>query len=196
MWLSSRDWFLSLSQRCDKSHNHAKWNPEVIDGKMVFPTHQEASYHILLCQRLAAIIKDHAFSMGAHDVTSLQRQLEETSTSGHRFILGMLPRGKKFKPLVSEYGAYQKHVFNMNQSAQPDKVLQTLPKGSKILHRRLQRGVLRDNAILSDESNKATLKGALDITELKDDACYNRETSGIYDSPFNGIHCDMDGSYI
>ena len=195
MWWSNRDWFLSLSQRCGKSHNHAKWNPEVIDGKMVFPTHQEASYPILLCQRLAAIIKDHAFSMGAHDVTNLQQQLEETSTSGHRFILGMLPRGKKFKPLVSEYGAYQKHVFNMNQSTQHEKVLQTLPKGSKILHRRLQRGVLRDNAIISDESNKATLKGALDIADLKDDACYNSETSGIYDSPFNGIHCDMDGSY-
>ena len=107
MWWSNRDWFLSLSQRCDKSHNRAKWNPEVIDGKMVFPTHQEASYPILLCQRLAVIIKDHAFSMGAHDVTNLQQQLEETATSGHRFILGMLPRGKKFKPLVSEYGAYQ-----------------------------------------------------------------------------------------
>ena len=195
MWWSNRDWFLSLAQRCDKSHNHAKWNPEVIDGKTVFPTHQEASYPILLCQRLAAIIKDHAFSMGAHDVTSLQQQLEETSTSGHRFILGMLPRGKKFKPLVSEYGAYQKHVFKMNQSAQHDKVLQTLPKGCKILHRRLQRGVLRDNAIISDESNKATLKGPLDTTESKDDAWYNGEISGIHDSPFNGIHYDMDGSY-
>ena len=177
MWWSNSDWFLSLSQRCGKSHNHAKWNPEVIDGKMVFPTHQEASYPILLCQRLAAIIKDHAFAMGAHDVTNLQQQLEETSLSGHRFILGMLPRGKKFKPLVSEYGAYQKHVFDINQSTQHEKVLQKLPKGSKILHRRLQRGVLRDNAILSGES-----------AEWNDHACYNS------DSPFDGVHCAIDGS--
>ena len=186
MWWSNRDWFLSLSQRCDKSHNHAKWNPEVIDGKMVFPKDQEASYPILLCQRLAAIIKDHAFSMGAHDVTNLRQQLEETSMSGHRFILGMLPRGKKFKPLVSEYGAYQ--------STQHEKVLQTLPKGSKILHRRLQRGVLRDNAILPDGSDKPKLKEDLDIAELNDYACYNSKTTGIHDSPFNGIHCDKDGS--
>ena len=180
MWWSNRDWFLSLSQRCDKSHNHAKWNPEVIDGKMVFPTHQEASYPVLLCQRLAAIIKDNAFAMGAHDVTNLQQQLEETSLSGHRFILGMLPRGKKFKPLVSEYGAYQKHVFEINQSTQHEKVLQKLPKGSKILHRRLQRGVLRDNAVQTGESASAEWHGHVRQDE---------------DSPFDGVHCSMDGSY-
>ena len=180
MWWSNRDWFLSLSQRCDKSHNHAKWNPEVIDGKMVFPTHQEASYPVLLCQRLAAIIKDNAFAMGAHDVTNLQQQLEETSLSGHRFILGMLPRGKKFKPLVSEYGAYQKHVFEINQSTQHEKVLQKLPKGSKILHRRLQRGVLRDNAIQTGESASAEWHGHVRQDE---------------DSPFDGVHCSMNGSY-
>ena len=99
MWWSNRDWFLSLSQRCDGSHNHAKWNPQLIDGKLVFPTHQEASYPILLCQRLASIIKEKALSMGVQVSDTLRQQLETTSSSGHRFILGMLPRGKKFKPL-------------------------------------------------------------------------------------------------
>ena len=83
----------------------------------------------------------------------------------------------------------------MNQSRQHENVLQTLPKGSKILHRRLQRGVLRDNAILTDGSNKPTLKEVLDTTtESKDDVCYSSEITGIYDGPFNGIHCDVDGS--
>ena len=151
MWWSNKDRFLSLSQRCDGSHNHAKWNPQLIDGKLVFPTHQEASYPILLCQRLASIIKEQALSMGVHSIDNLQQQLETTSSSGHRFILGMLPRGKKFKPLVSEYGTYQKHVFQANQQTLHEELMSCLPKGSKIMHRPLKRGVLRDNAIFTDD---------------------------------------------
>ena len=117
-------------------------------------------------------------------MTNLQQQLEETSLSGHRFILGMLPRGKKFKPLVSEYGAYQKHVFEINQSTQHEKVLQKLPKGSKILHRRLQRGVLRDYAIHTG-----------DVSEWQDHAYQDTHAYQDSDSPFAGVHCVMDGAF-
>lgn len=143
MWWSNKDWFVALAQRCDGSHQHAKWNPQLVNGKLEFPTHQEASYPILLCQRLASIVKDKAISGGATQVHELQQQLDETSASGHRFILGMLPRGKKFKPLVSEYGSYQKHVFDNNSSLKQQALLKDLPKGSRILDRLLKRVVIQ-----------------------------------------------------
>ena len=185
MWWSNRDWFLSLSQRCDGSHNHAKWNPQLIDGKLVFPTHQEASYPILLCQRLASIIKEKSLSMGVQAIDTLQQQLETTSSSGHRFILGMLPRGKKFKPLVSEYGAYQKHVFLANQRTQHEELMRYLPKASKIMHRLLKRGVLRDNAIVTDDGCYNAM--------VTDDGCYNSESTDILDNNLDKIHCELDG---
>ena len=61
-WWSDRDWFLPLALLCDGQHVHAKWNPEVKDGKIVYPTHEEAAYPMLLCKRLA----DIAFQVGCH----------------------------------------------------------------------------------------------------------------------------------
>ena len=98
--------------------------------------------------------------MGVHSIDNLQQQLETTSSSGHRFILGMLPRGKKFKPLVSEYGTYQKHVFEANQQTLHEGLMRGLPKGSKIMHRLLKRGVLRDNAIFADDSVTTAIRKA------------------------------------
>ena len=189
MWWSNKDWFLPLSQRCDGSHTHAKWNPQLVDGKLVFPTHQEASYPILLCQRLASIVKEQAMSMGAHSIDDLQQQLATTSSSGHRFILGMLPRGKKFKPLVSEYGTYQKHVFQANQQTLHEELMRGLPKGSKIMHRLLRRGVLRDNAIFTD-GGQHTLDKNFDKTHCETDGkCKDFEviTIGIPREPMDFV---------
>ena len=189
MWWSNKDWFLPLSQRCDGSHTHAKWNPQLVDGKLVFPTHQEASYPILLCQRLASIVKEQAMSMGAHPIDDLQQQLATTSSSGHRFILGMLPRGKKFKPLVSEYGTYQKHVFQANQQKLHEELMRGLPKGSKIMHRLLRRGVFRDNAIFSD-GGQHTLDKNFDKTHCETDGeCRDFEviTIGIPREPMDFV---------
>ena len=181
MWWSNRDWFVTLSQRCDGSHNHAKWNPQLIDGKLVFPTHQEASYPILLCQRLASIIKEQALHMGAQSIDNLQQQLETTSSSGHRFILGMLPRGKKFKPLVSEYGTYQKHIFQANETKLQEELFSNLPKGSKIMHRLLKRGILRDNAIFTEDGTN--------------EGHHSNKSMGTVESNFDKIHCAMDGKF-
>ena len=50
-WWASVDWFLPLAVLCDKQHAHASWNPEIKDGKITYPTHDEAAYPILLCRR-------------------------------------------------------------------------------------------------------------------------------------------------
>ena len=103
-WWATVDWFLQLGARCDGSHFHEKWNAEVINGKVVFPTHLEAAYPILLCERLAALAKVKALDLGAIQVHTLAEQTQHAPSSQHRFLLDMLPRGRKFKPLVSEYG--------------------------------------------------------------------------------------------
>ena len=103
-WWATVDWFTCLSARCDGSHFHQKWNAEIIDGKVVFPTHLEAAYPILLCERLASIAKLKALELGAVEIQTLEQQTQHAPSSQHRFLLDMLPRGRKFKPLVSEFG--------------------------------------------------------------------------------------------
>ena len=102
-WWATVDWFTCLSARCDGSHFHEKWNAEVIDGKVVFPTHLEAAYPILLCERLASIAKLKALEIGAVEIETLEQQTQHAPSSQHRILLDMLPRGRKFKPLVSEF---------------------------------------------------------------------------------------------
>ena len=75
-------------------------------GRLAFPTHEEAAYPILLCTRPADIALQKALEMGAVQLVDLPRQLATTSTTSQRFLLDMLPKGKKFRPLVSEYGQY------------------------------------------------------------------------------------------
>lgn len=59
---------------CDGQHVHAKWNPEVKDGKIIYPTH-EAAYPMLLCKRLADIAFQQAINQGAIFVENLQEQI-------------------------------------------------------------------------------------------------------------------------
>jgi hypothetical protein len=87
--------------------------------------------------------------MGAVDVENLEQQQQAEQPSMHRFILGALPRGKKFKPLVSEYGAYitilhDNHVQEQNLS---------VPSGAKLVHQRLaKRGDVRVDGTVVHES--------------------------------------------
>ena len=40
----SKCYFDSLELRCDKKHSHASWRPRMKDGRMQYPTAEEASY--------------------------------------------------------------------------------------------------------------------------------------------------------
>ena len=86
-WWANVDWFLVLA---------------ILWGKV---GHEEAAYPVLLCTRLADIALQKALQMGAVQLVDL-RQLATTGTTSQRFLLDMLPKGKKFRPLVSEYGRY------------------------------------------------------------------------------------------
>ena len=149
-WWSNVNWFLALAVRCDGSHFHEKWNAELVDGKVVFPTHLEAAYPILLCNRLASIAKTKAMEMGANEVHTLQQQTEHAPSSQHRFLLDMLPRGRKFKPLVSEFGRYEKWLVPCLHNPADATLLCNFPKGSKVVHRQVHGGKLRVDGVSVD----------------------------------------------
>ena len=153
LWWSNVDWFTSLAAQCDDSHYHQKWNAEIVDGQVVFPTHLEAAYPILLCERLAAIAKVKAVEMGATEVHDLAQQTELAPSSQHRFLLDMLPKGRKFKPLVSEYGSYQKWAVAVHTDFSEQQFLHCFPKGTKVVHRQFYRGALRVDDVNGKDSD-------------------------------------------
>ncbi len=135
-WWASVGWFLPLAILCDKPHYHAPWNPTVKGGRLAYPTHEEAAYPVLLCTRLAGI----ALQCGA-----IPRSSTTSGFHKHYFaevFAGHATRGKKFRPLVSEYGHYVL-VATAAVKTQPSLPLQSFPKGAKIVHRRLHRGQVR-----------------------------------------------------
>lgn len=138
LWWSNRNWFQALSMRCDGNHYHDKWNPQQVEGKLRLPTHDEAAYPILLCHCLAEIVRCKAVELGAQVQTELDKQIRAEHTTSHRLVLNMLPKGKTFRPLVSEFGSYWKAAIPLNSPSALQDVLNNKPKGAKVLHRLLQ----------------------------------------------------------
>ena len=76
--------------------------------------------------------------MGAMQHTTLQQQMiNETDTKTDRIVLGCLPRGNKVKPLVAEYGNYILAFCNPQNDSFVVQLIATLPKGAKIVSRRI-----------------------------------------------------------
>ena len=71
-FVTSVDWFDKLEIYCDKQHTHAPWHPTVIDGHVNFPTHAEAAYPEILCNRCASMLKQALITQGAIEVTNLE----------------------------------------------------------------------------------------------------------------------------
>ena len=142
-WWANVDWFRQLAIRCDNSHFHEKWTADIVDGKVCFPTHLEAAYPVLLCRRLASIARDKALAFGAIETFNLEEQTAQTPSTQHRILLDMLPRGRKFRPLVSEFGRYEKWAISASHGPDDATILQNFPKGAKIVHRQFQGGDFR-----------------------------------------------------
>ena len=140
-------WLLPLAAACpgEDQHKHKSWRPQVVDGKVHYPTAEEAAYPNLLCTRMAEIVRQHWLELGVVDADHLQQQIEVEQPSLHRLVLSALPRGKRFKPLVSEYGSY----YTVTHALHVDKPTEQLPAGAKLIHQRIsKRGEVRvDEAI-------------------------------------------------
>ena len=85
----------------------------------------------------------HVLQNGAvqHDV--LADQLPTPQITSHRWVLDMLPKGKKLKPLVSEFQSYL--FFLVNTSVEPEESVffKQQPKGARVVQRQIQWGEMR-----------------------------------------------------
>ena len=142
-WWSTKDVFAELQSLCDGKHQHAQWNPVQQGSALQFPTAEEAAYPQLLCKRIAAILLKYAISKGALQVDTLENQVTSTVSTSHRWILDMLPKGKKLKPLVSEFQSYCFFLVNPSQEPESSTFFQKQLKGSKLVQRQLQWGRVR-----------------------------------------------------
>ena len=123
-WWCSDNFFDSLALRCSKDHPHASWKPRLTASSIDFPTHHEAAYPSLLCERIASLLAD------AHpDVTALRPR------PATQVFLDKQPRYAR--PLVSNYAGYDTWAVPLSRDAWADRILPLYPKGSKVLRRKL-----------------------------------------------------------
>ena len=137
-WWANKDTYTSLGVICHDEHTHAPWTPQMTQAGLVFPTAEEAAYPVTLCKRVAAILVQLATSCGANQPLNLEQQLKQQSSTSHRWILDMLPRGKKFKPLVSEFSSYIHVLVKTFQDVEQSVFFKQQLKGTKLTSRRLQ----------------------------------------------------------
>ena len=136
----------SLGLLCDQSHQHESWKPRWVDGKLFFPTAAEAAYPYVLCQRMASLCLDEAKAREVSPCETLQEQLSLDLGTGKRNLFAAQSRGNKLKQILGEYGS-------TIQAAVPlgfqnlDKMLKDFPKGTKVVHRQLKWGYMRDDWI-------------------------------------------------
>jgi hypothetical protein len=135
--------FSELQSLCDEKHQHAQWNPIQHGSALQFPTAEEAAYPHLLCKRVAAIVHQYAISNGALQVETLGNQVATTASTSHRWILDMLPKGKKLKPLVSEFQGYCFFLVNPSQEPEDSTFFKQQLKGSRLVQRQMQWGRVR-----------------------------------------------------
>ena len=137
-WWASDDTLEALRSTCDNSHTHAKWNPVPVGRQLSFPTADEAAYSGLLCKRFMAILLQHVVKLGAIQTDRMQKQLAHSQTTSHRWDLDMLPRGKKLKPLVSEFQFYKQFLNNVHSEPEQSDFFAMQLKGSRLVQRQIQ----------------------------------------------------------
>ena len=117
--------------------------PVPVGKNLQFPTAAEAAYPNLLCKRIMAILLEYALQHGAQNPVTLQTQLPLSTTTSHRWVLDMLPKGKKLKPLVSEFRDYVFFLNAVNCDPEDSTFFSTQPKGARIVQRQIQWGKIR-----------------------------------------------------
>lgn len=142
-----RNLFEQLAMRCDASHAHESWRPIQVQGRLRFPTASEASYPLLLCSRIAYILKDEAIRCGFVFPQSLQEQTTFDERVGKRQLFTKQPRNHTLKPLVSEFETYGSILIAASDRDGVDAFLKTLPRGSKVCNRRPISGGLSEDEV-------------------------------------------------
>ena len=123
-WWCNDNFFDSLALRCSKDHPHASWKPRFNASGIDFPTHHEAAYPTLLCERIASLLAD------AHPAVTALRPRPATQV-----FLDKQPRYAR--PLVSNYAGYDTWAVPLSRDSWAELILPLYPKGCKVLRRKL-----------------------------------------------------------
>ena len=194
-------WFDSLALLCDKQHTHAPWTPTVVAGKVHYPTHTEAAYPEVLCQRIVSIVLAKVLELGAIETETLEKHVKAEGKSLNRVVLGAMPRGRHVKPLVSEFGEYVNVILPCQCDLQLQKFLSRLPRGSVVQSRHLTTwGQVRD--ALDKQVKKRSLQQKLQT--LKQQNCYGQSSHGEesetdhvfgYETFLSNLGCEANSNY-
>ena len=132
LW-SSLNVFAKLEARCDQRHFHRPWKPRLAGKKIQFVTADEATYPVLLCQRLVAAVADHL----RLPTFAANPQVLDLQSKGSRVALGQQPRGTGIGPLVAEFSHFISCFCAPSQPQALNAFLERQPKGSRVVRRRL-----------------------------------------------------------
>ena len=140
LWVT-QDWLENMEATWDKQHAHKAWAPTKEGKHLRFPTAEEAAYPVIMCSRIISKLATVVMSMGATITETLEQQLNDSQDSAaDHLVLGALPRGRKIKPLVAEFGAYKFGVSDPQRPSDSENILATLPKGAKVISRHIIHG--------------------------------------------------------
>ena len=193
-FLTNKLWFDSLELRCDKQHSHAPWTPQVVDGKIIFPTHSEAAYPKILCERIATLVLNKVLELGATTADTLGQRVPTQHKTLNRVVLGALPRGKHVKPLVSEFGTYVNVVLPPQCDDELKSLLTLCPKGTTIQSRLLLTwGEVRD--AMEKQKKKCELSNKLVELKMQQGQIHKTGTGNLESSLFSKLGCESLTNY-
>ena len=145
--------FSSFNLPCSGDHPHKPWTPTLTADGVHYPTKDEAEYPKLLCQRVAALLIADLQARGIEQPQTITQQIAQRRTTAINSVaMGLLPRGQKLKPLVSEFGHYVQFAVRPDMDA--SRILPQLTKGARITDRKLLTGGDKRVSDLTGESLK------------------------------------------
>ena len=135
-WWCNDAFFESFNLPCSKDHDHKPWTPAVSSTGVHYPTSDEAAYPAVLCDRVVALIVQDLIQRGISPIHTFEEQVKHRrATAVNSVAMGLLPRGQKLRPLVSEFATYKQYAVLPFQDTMI--ILSNLPKGARIVTRKL-----------------------------------------------------------
>ena len=144
LWWCNKNIFSPLALRCSRDHQHKNWTPvfDKVNKRFNFPTAEEAAYPEILCDRVENLVDQALQQCNFTKLQTLEQQIHhQRSTATNSILMGLLPRGRKLLPLVSEFQFYRQWLVPPHFPADDlDSLLKTFPKGARIVSRKLMHG--------------------------------------------------------
>ena len=127
-WWASDHVLSPLAMRCSRNHSHASWTPSIQSKKRArFPTHEEAAYPQLLCERSASLL--------AEKHPHLSNLANQAAKQGTQVLLERQPTYAK--PLVSMFACYDAWAVPVPEQGTVERILGLYPKGARVTLRKL-----------------------------------------------------------